>query len=243
MKKLLRLWLFRILGSSSFIRRIEWIHIFRWLNAEKGNKILDVACGNGCMTLKLAEKGCQIYGIDISIDAIQQANNLAEITRTTCEFQVADAQQLPYPSNIFDKVVSSSSLEHITNDALALNEVLRVLKPGGIAVITTDSLTFPISKEYIERHKEVAYVVKYYTEQSLIDIFERAGFKVADSKYILNSHLTSFFYKIGIVLKFSGIRWLLVSLIAYPVCLLAERWFGVNGVGYTLIIKGLKNST
>jgi hypothetical protein len=62
------------------------------------------------------------------------------------------------------------------------------------------------------------------------------------SKYLLNSWITSFFFKIGIKKKWSGILWMVVSFIAYPLCLVSERLFGKRerDKGYTLIAGGKK---
>ena len=72
---------------------------------------------------------------------------------------------MPYPDEYFDKVVCSSSLEHFKDDIKALKEMHRVLKPNGSVVLTTDSFAYPISDELKEMHKEIAYVVNYYTPE------------------------------------------------------------------------------
>ena len=84
--------------------------------------------------------------------------------RITCEFEVESAEDLPYQDGYFDKVVFSSSLEHIKDDIKALNEACRGLKPNGSIVLTVPSLTtYSISNEIKERHRKIAYVVNYYT--------------------------------------------------------------------------------
>lgn len=138
---------YKWIGTPNFIRRIEWASLLWWLDPKEGEKILDVACGGGTLSLKIAERGGSVRGIDISEDEINRATQFAQREKIACEFQVGDAEYLPYPDECFDKVVSSSSLEHFQDDLSVLNEMSRVLKPNGIVVLTVDSLTYPIGDE------------------------------------------------------------------------------------------------
>ncbi|MCK4732794.1 MAG: hypothetical protein KAT65_10095 [Methanophagales archaeon] len=70
--------------------------------------------------------------------------------------------------------------------------------------------------------------------------FEIAGFKRNRRKYLLNSRITSFFVKIEIKIKWFGKLWMVVFFIAYPLCLISDRLFGVKDKGYTLIAEGKK---
>ena len=96
---------YKTVGASSFIRRIEWRSMFEWLNLKEGEKILDVACGRGTLSLKIAERGCEVHGVDISEDAIKGAKRLAEREKIVCEFEVGSAEDLPYADGYFDKVI------------------------------------------------------------------------------------------------------------------------------------------
>jgi ubiquinone/menaquinone biosynthesis C-methylase UbiE len=151
--------------------------MLEWLNPKEGEKILDIACGGGVLSLKIAEKGCEVHGIEISEDAINSAKRLAEREKIACEFEVGSAEDLPYQDGYFDKVVCSSSREPFKNDLKALKEMYRVLKPNGKVVLTTDSFTYPISDELKEKHREIAYVMNYYTAEKLKERFEIAGLR------------------------------------------------------------------
>lgn len=232
--------IFKTMGTPHFIRRIEWQRMFEWLDPKEGERILDVACGDGVLSLKIAERCCGVCGIDISGDAIENAKRLAERAGIACEFKVEGAEVLPYPDEYFDKIVCSSSLEHFKDDVNALKEMHRVLKPYGKVVLTTDSFTYPISDELKERHREIAYVVNYYTRETLKGRFEIAGFEMYRSEYLLNSWLTGLFFNFGIKIRWSGKLWIVVSFIAYPLCLMSDRLLGVNDEGYTLIAEAEK---
>ncbi len=101
--------IYKTIGTPNIIRIIEWRNIFEWLNLKEGERILDVACGVGTLSLKIAEKGCKVHGIDISKDVIKRAKRLAERERITCEFEVGNAEDLPYPDEYFDKVEGAVS--------------------------------------------------------------------------------------------------------------------------------------
>lgn len=229
------------MGSPDFIRRVEWRKILEWLDPKEGEKILDIACGGGELSLKIAEKGSKVCGIDMSEDAIKSARRLAERERILCEFKVGSAEDLPYPDEYFDKVVCSSSLEHFKDDIKPLKEMHRVLKPNGSVVLTTDSFTYPISDELKEKHRKKFYVVNYYTSETLKKRFEISGFKMNRSKYLLCSWLTSFFFNhLTIKRRWPVISWMMVSVIAYPLCSMSDKLFGMRDKGYTLIAEGEK---
>ena len=240
MKELIRYWIYKTIGTLNFIRQIEWRNMLEYLDSKEGERILDVACGMGELSLKIAKKGYKVYGIDISENAISSAKRLAEREKIACEFKIGSAEDLPYLDGYFHKVVCSSSLEHFKDDIKALKEMHRVLKTNGKVVLTTDSFTYPISDELKEKHREIAYVVNYYTPEKLKERFENAGFEMNRSKYLLNSRITSFFVKIGIKIKWSGKLWMAICFIAYPLCLVSDRLFGVKDKGYTLIAEGEK---
>ena len=213
--------IYKTIGTPNFIRRIEWWSMLEYLDAKEGERILDVAYGEGTLSLKITERGCDVCGIDMSENAINSAKRLAGIERAACEFKVGNAEDLPYPDEYFDKVVCSSSFEHFKDDIKALKEMYGVLKPNGKVVLTTDSFTYSISDELKERHGKIAHVMNYYTRETLEERFEILGFEMRRSKYLLNSWLTSFFFKIGIKMKWTGILWIVVSFIAHPLCLVS----------------------
>jgi 2-polyprenyl-3-methyl-5-hydroxy-6-metoxy-1,4-benzoquinol methylase len=77
--------IYKTMGTTEFTRRIEWRSMLEWLNPKEGERILDVACEGGTLSLKTVEKGCVVYGIDLSEDAVKYAKRLAEIDRTKFE--------------------------------------------------------------------------------------------------------------------------------------------------------------
>lgn len=102
-------------------------------------RVLDVGAGQGLLALKIAEKNTRLksYGIDISHKAVDAARASASKSglANSVQFDVGDVCRLPYEDEFFDLVVSTFSLHHWPDKAAGLNEIYRVLKPGGEAWI------------------------------------------------------------------------------------------------------------
>ena len=231
----------KILGASAFARWLEWRRLLQWLAPKKGEKILDIACGDGELSLRMAAKGADVYGLDMSAEGIASARRLAKIAKLKCEFTVGDAEHLPFTDGFFDKLVCSSSLEHFKDDAQSLSEIHRVLRPGGKAVLTVDSFTYPIAPALKERHRKMCSVEHYYTKESMEAALKNAGMTMARSEYLLTSGMTSFFIQFWIKYNRLNNLFILVAFLS-PIMLLSENLSGKKGRGYTLIVEAVKNS-
>ena len=108
---------------------------------QPGERILEVGCGTGTLTLAAkAQAGphSQVCGIDVAPDMIETARHKAAQAGREIEFQLSSIAAIPYPDGQFDLVLSSLMLHHLPGDALkrqGMQEVLRVLKPGGRLLI------------------------------------------------------------------------------------------------------------
>ena len=99
-------------------------------------RVLDIACGKGTTSIMIAKKyGCEVVGVDICPDLINEAKNLAKRNRVEhlIDFQVADATSLPFDDNTFDATISQAMLVLIENKESVIKETLRVLKSTGLA--------------------------------------------------------------------------------------------------------------
>ncbi len=94
-------------------------------------EILDVACGTGETACFLAETfGCRVVGIDATELQIRRAQAKGAERHLSVEFRQADAHHLPFPDDIFDALICEATLCHL-EIGQALNEMVRVTKPGG----------------------------------------------------------------------------------------------------------------
>jgi 2-polyprenyl-6-hydroxyphenyl methylase/3-demethylubiquinone-9 3-methyltransferase len=116
-----------------------------------GSKVLDLGCGTGRLTIELAERGYDIYGVDINGDVINIARNKTREKNVSAHFTVALAEFLPFSNGIFDICIADSVLEHVNDWKRTIGEVVRVLKPGGIAYFDAANALcpFPTEVKYI----------------------------------------------------------------------------------------------
>ena len=240
MRQNLRYYLYKFIGTVSFIRLIEWKIILRLVHSHK-KRICDVACGGGSLSLKLAERQFEVHAVDISKDVILKALDLSKLVNINCIFVIGDALNLPYRSESFDIVVCNSSLEHFLNDIKALKEAYRILKPNGFLILTVDSLSYiRISNKFKERHRKLFLVKNYYNKDNMKDKLEKTNFEVVYIRYYLNSFLSFLFYKLAMRFRKYGFINLVMLPIAYPLCIFSDRLFGTKNGGCGLVLKARK---
>ena len=96
------------------------------LAPQPGERILDLGCGDGALTIKLQEMGIDVIGVDASAPQIEAAKTLG------LDARVMDGQHLDVPDGAFDAVFSNAALHWMREDPVAvIDGVWRALKPGG----------------------------------------------------------------------------------------------------------------
>jgi len=99
-----------------------------------GKYVLDVGCGVGVTPCFIAKRhGCRVVGVDISERMIERSKERAkrEQVADRVEFRVADVQDLPFDDDVFDAVITESVTSFPEDKQKAVNEYVRVTKPGG----------------------------------------------------------------------------------------------------------------
>ncbi|HEY6509262.1 MAG TPA: class I SAM-dependent methyltransferase [Vicinamibacterales bacterium] len=113
-------------------RRVE-IVFDEMLRAENlaGRTLLDVGCGTGWFSAAAARRAARVTSLDVGM-------RLLELTRARCASRpvAGDACALPFPDGAFDLVVSSECIEHTVAPLAAVREIRRVVRPGGLFLIT-----------------------------------------------------------------------------------------------------------
>ncbi len=128
-------------------REIWYEHFHRYAmitSIVSGKVVLDAACGEGYGSDLLARYAAQVTGIDISAEAIKHANTTYH--RANLSYQQSDVLSSELPTNSFDVVVSFETLEHLAEHEQLLKNFKRVLKPGGLLVISS-----PDKSEYSDK--------------------------------------------------------------------------------------------
>jgi 2-polyprenyl-6-hydroxyphenyl methylase/3-demethylubiquinone-9 3-methyltransferase len=92
--------------------------------------VLDVACGAGFLSNALAKAGLSVTGIDLSVESLEVARRLDSTSQV--RYLEMDARKLSFPDASFDVVCAMDFLEHVEHPELLIQEMARVLKPGGL---------------------------------------------------------------------------------------------------------------
>lgn len=161
--------------------------VLRLLPSLEGLNILEVGCGVGDFALHLADLHARVTAVDFSPQAIEIAQKKSTAQKKSVDFQVADAQSLPFEDNSFDLLLSCECLEHVPNPQLALNEFKRVLKPQGKLVLTTENysnamllywLKCWILKKPFDSGAGVQPIEHFFLYWRVKRMFNLSGFKV-----------------------------------------------------------------
>ena len=128
--------------------RIEFIKISasRILNHLNGIKCLDVGCGGGILSERLARLGAKVTGIDASENAIKIANEHATKSRLEINYKCMSTGDLLKSNkknfNNYDIVIASEVIEHVNNRNLFLSDISNLCRSGGIIIFTTINKSF-----------------------------------------------------------------------------------------------------
>jgi len=135
----------------------DWL--VKLCNIEKGMQVLDVGCGIGVSTFSIlktvGQKG-KVIGVDISNRFISQAlQRKEEMKIPNISFMPGNADDLDFPNNTFDRVVSNFVLQQVSDRIKTIQEMKRVLRPGGYL-----GFTLPALEHYKEFREITANVLK-----------------------------------------------------------------------------------
>jgi ubiquinone/menaquinone biosynthesis C-methylase UbiE len=101
------------------------------LDVRAGQRVLDVAAGNGNVSLAAARRGCDVIATDYVPALLEKAADRAAAERLQIDFREADAEALPFRDHSFDVVVSTLGVMFTPDQSRAAAEMIRVCKPGG----------------------------------------------------------------------------------------------------------------
>lgn len=172
----------RIITPQNFTYR----HIISMLKKylKPNQQILDIGCGAGTVDFFLASIGYNVLGVDISENALSMANINANLFRleNKVKFKLCKFPD-ESPRGKFDFIICSEVMEHLPDDRKALHSINKLLKRGGMVLITTPSSNSLLEKLGLmkEYNKKVGHL-RMYSESDWKKLAENSGLKVIETK-------------------------------------------------------------
>jgi len=165
-------------------KRIEYF--LHSIKDKKNCTVLDIGCQTGYVCQRLYELGHDAYGIEV----LEKSIATAKKKYPQIHFKVANCQEkIPFDNNFFDIVWAGDVIEHIAFTDVFVNEINKVLKNGGLFILTTPMhnmlKNIIISLFNFEKHFDPEFPhLRFYTIKSLESVLKKRGFDIKTKKYI-----------------------------------------------------------
>jgi len=183
------------LTPESEIRMWDFYGLRQWIlkYVPRFGKTIEAGCGQGRVNFLLSRLGIITEGVDFSDRTVAALNNWQKNNGFNCKFVQGNVKKLPYSDNSIDSYISLGVIEHFREGPHeALNEAYRVLKPGGIAIISTPSVSWNIFlRNTIRNYRKYRFFIRnrvfpkspkfiqyWYRPRKLKNFVEQAGLKV-----------------------------------------------------------------
>jgi 2-polyprenyl-3-methyl-5-hydroxy-6-metoxy-1,4-benzoquinol methylase len=156
--------------------------------------LLDAGCGDGrflAAVARMPDRPTHLTGCDISERILQTAANAVAREGVAAEFVRANLEQLPFENDSFERVLSVQVIEHLLDPTAGMRELVRVLKPGGTLVLSTDNRRNYFSRalnlprtvlvrvlNLRDRHAGVLFPHRSFTREEVVLALQRCGVEV-----------------------------------------------------------------
>ncbi len=158
---------------GALVDKVEKDLILKLADIQGDEQVLDLGCGTGNYSMFMAERGLKVTGMDISEHMLEKARKKSERKGLDINFVEGDIQNLPFPDNSFDLIVSVTVFEFIPEPSAAAREAWRVLKPGGRLIIGVLGDNSPWTKLYQKAGRDENSVFHYaifYSPEKLMEL-------------------------------------------------------------------------
>jgi len=153
-------------------------HIQPWLDElEPDKEILEIGCGVGMDSSQIAKRGLHLSAMDLTFVGVSTAKSRFLKDKLQGRFLVGDACSLPFSDSSFDYVYSFGVLHHTADTEKSIDEVYRVLQPGGQARImlynrrSLNELVHRLTRVPFEEKDALCPVVRRFTKKEVLQLF------------------------------------------------------------------------
>ena len=239
------------LGNPTYVwqsgqdRRLELIETY--LKHNKSKTIIDLGCGIGAYAHAINKKNYNVFGLDIEKNRIIDAKNSTKSYQNShfIEFCSAVGEALPFKNNAIDAIILNEVIEHVNDEAMVVQEINRVLKINGIAIIFAPNILFPFETHgcyirgkfifkniplinWLPRKIRNIFVphARIYSKKEMINLFSTAGLRIEHHGYVFPG-FNNLEKRSKILAKI--LRWTLYRL--------EHKFFAKFGISHFMIVK------
>lgn len=206
--------LLQSVGDMALRRRAK--KILCGLALKDTDRMLEIGCGNGYYLSLLNRLDFKLNLIGIDNDKVALKNAKIYIKNKSVKLLYSDAESLPFPENNFDKIIMSEVIEHVENEERVLKEAYRVLKPGGIFVLTTCNINYPFLwdpinwtlQHFFNTHIQKGFWAgiwnqhtRLYKKEQIEKATKKAGFKIEKVEFLTGWCLPFNHYIVNFIAK------------------------------------------
>jgi SAM-dependent methyltransferase len=181
---------------------------FDRLGLRAGERVLDMGCGAGRHAFEMYKRGADVIAFDQDADELATVREWFAAMRDAGEVPAGaeadvkegDALSLPFADGEFDRVVAAEVLEHIPADIQAIQELVRVLRPGGTLAVSVprwfpEVVNWKLSEDY---HNTPGGHIRIYTDAELVDKVTKAGMELEGKAYAHGLHAPYWWIKCAV---------------------------------------------
>ncbi len=179
-------------------RRAKWL--LENIDIKKTNKVLDAGCGDGFYLFLLSQlfPSLKLVGLDYEQRGLDSAKQKLKSKKIKL-IQGDLMKKLPFKDNHFDVIIMSEVIEHLPDDVKGLKEIRRILRPGGIILLSVPHLGYPMFWDPINWFLERLFNIhikrgffagiwnqheRLYTQKNLNSVLKKAEFEVENIKVL-----------------------------------------------------------